>query len=400
MMSKINLSLMPLPYSEAPLEIVERKGLGHPDTICDALAEALSRTLCHFYLKNFGLILHHNVDKVLLRGGSSQAAFNGGEVLAPIEIYMAGRATAEYKGVKVPLDELVESSCRDWLDVHISALDTVHQVKIYNLIRPGSSDLVELYLRQQKTGIALANDTSCGVGYAPLSELEQVVLGVEQALNSEAIKAQHPEIGADIKVMGIRRNDRLDLTVACAYIDRYIQDIVDYQVKKSQLSRLVESIAARHTDKDVAVVINSADDIEKHSVYITVTGTSAEAGDDGEVGRGNRVNGLITPYRPMNMEAAAGKNPVTHVGKLYNILASTIASEVVAQVAAVEECYCYLVSRIGSPVSEPKVVDLKLHLHAGATLESIQAQVEAVVSDKLADIQAIQQEVVAGLLVY
>jgi S-adenosylmethionine synthetase len=399
-MTQISLSLTASPFSESPVEIVERKGIGHPDTICDALAEELSRALCQFYLKNFGFILHHNVDKVLLRGGSSRAAFNGGEILAPIEIYMAGRATFEYKGIKVPVEELVQSSCRNWLARNISALDATRQVKIHNLIRPGSSDLVELYLRQQQTGVALANDTSCGVGYAPLSELEQVALAVEHALNSASIKTQHPEIGADIKVMGVRHQQHLDLTVACAYIGRYITDINDYQLKKSQLSQRVESIAARHTAMAVSVVVNSADDIAAESVYLTVTGTSAEAGDDGEVGRGNRVNGLITPYRPMNMEAAAGKNPVSHVGKLYNILARMIACEVVSQIEGVEECDCYLVSQIGSPVDQPKVVDLKLHLQAGVTMSCVQVQVEEIVRDKLAGIKHIQQDVVAGLLVY
>lgn len=399
-MTQISLSLTASPYGELPVEIVERKGIGHPDTICDALAEELSRALCQFYLKNFGFILHHNVDKVLLRGGSSKASFNGGEVLVPIEIYMAGRATFEYKGIKVPVDELVESSCRNWLDTHIGALDVSRHVKIHNLIRPGSSDLVELYLRQQQTGIALANDTSCGVGYAPLSELEQVVLEVEHALNSSAVKSEHPEIGDDIKVMGVKRNHHFDLTVACAYIDRYIKDINDYQVKKLQLTRLVEIIAAKYTDMSVLAAVNSGDDIAAQSVYLTVTGTSAESGDDGEVGRGNRVNGLISPYRPMNMEAAAGKNPVTHVGKLYNILAQMIASEVVGQLAGVEECYCYLVSQIGSPVDDPKVVDLKLHLQEGVTMGSVQVQVEEIIRDKLAGIQNIQQDVVAGLLVY
>ena len=399
-MTQISLALTSSPYSEQPVEIVERKGIGHPDTICDALAEELSRALCQFYLEKFGFILHHNVDKVLLRGGSSKAAFNGGEVLAPIEIYMAGRATFENKGIKVPVDELVESSCRNWLNTHISELDASQHVKIHNLIRPGSSDLVELYLRQQQTGVALANDTSCGVGYAPLSQLEKVVLELEHELNSAAIKRQHPEIGDDIKVMGVRRQQHLELTVACAFVDRHISDIVDYQVKKSQLTKLVESIAARHTDMAVTVVANGADDIDAQSVYLTVTGTSAESGDDGEVGRGNRINGLISPYRPMNMEAAAGKNPVSHVGKLYNILAQMIAVEIVEQLTGVEECYCYLVSQIGSPINEPKVIDLKLHLHESVLMSSVQVKIEEIVRDKLAGIQNIQKDVVAGLLLY
>ena len=87
-----HLSLDPTLGSNQPVEIVERKGIGHPDTICDALAEELSRNLCAYYLENFGLVLHHNVDKALLWGGSSLPKYGGGQIKAPIEIFLAGRA--------------------------------------------------------------------------------------------------------------------------------------------------------------------------------------------------------------------------------------------------------------------------------------------------------------------
>ena len=183
---------------EQPVEIVERKGIGHPDTVCDALAEELSRALCQFYLERFGLVMHHNVDKALLWGGTSQPAFGGGRVVAPMEIFLAGRATCEYKGIKVPVEELGRESCSNWLRANFHALDPERHVKLHCLVRPGSADLVDLYLRQEETGIALANDTSCGVGYAPLSELERVVLQVEKTLNSPEIKSVHPDIGEDI----------------------------------------------------------------------------------------------------------------------------------------------------------------------------------------------------------
>ena len=37
-------------------EIVECKGLGHPDTICDGIAEELSLTLSRHYLAEYGKI--------------------------------------------------------------------------------------------------------------------------------------------------------------------------------------------------------------------------------------------------------------------------------------------------------------------------------------------------------
>jgi S-adenosylmethionine synthetase len=396
-----NVSPCPAPYYSQPVEIVERKGIGHPDTICDALAEELSRTLCQFYLDNFGLVLHHNVDKALLWGGTSQPKFGGGEIVAPIEIFLAGRATNEYKGVSVPIEDLVEQSCISWLKSNFHALDPDQDIKLHSLIRPGSPDLVELYLRQETTGIALANDTSCGVGYAPLSELERIVLEVEKTLNSVETKTTHPETGEDIKVMAIRHDNDIELTVSCAFIDKYISDVDDYVQKKLQLASLVEKTAATISKKNINVIVNAADDVNADSLYMTVTGTSAESGDDGEVGRGNRANGLITPYRPMNMEAAAGKNPVTHVGKLYNIVAQQIAHALVEELDEVAEAYCYLVSRIGSPIKEPRIVDIRVLLPQGVDIDAIQKPVVEIVHDKLEKMDQIRQALVSGtMLVY
>ncbi len=394
----LHLSLCPRPYYSQAVEIVERKGIGHPDTICDALAEELSRTLCAFYLDNFGMVLHHNVDKALLWGGSSQAKFGGGKIILPMEIFLAGRATSEYKGISVPIEEMVEQSCTHWLKSNFHALDPERHVKLHSLVRPGSPDLVELYLRQESTGIALANDTSCGVGYAPLSETESIVLRVEQTLNSAETKAAYPETGEDIKVMAIRYDKNIELTVSCAFIDRYISDVDDYLLKKSQLVKLVEKTAATVSNKNINVVLNAADDVSTGSLYMTVTGTSAESGDDGEVGRGNRVNGLITPYRPMNMEAAAGKNPVTHVGKLYNIVAQQIAHALVQELDEIVEAYCYLVSRIGSPIKEPRIIDIRVVLADDGNIDVIRKPVDEIVSDKLDKMDQIRQDLVSGLI--
>jgi S-adenosylmethionine synthetase len=398
MQSLVITPLVTAPSLTQPIEMVERKGAGHPDTVCDALAEELSRALCRFYLEQFGLVLHHNVDKVLLWGGSSQPAFGGGQVTSPMEVFLAGRATCEYQGVQVPLEELVEESCHNWLRTHFHALNPERHVKIHSLIRPGSPDLVDLYLRQQTTGIPLANDTSCGVGYAPLSELERVVLQVERKLNASECKAVHPEIGEDIKVMGVRQENTINLTVACAFIDRHIAGTQDYIEKKAKLAHLVKEAASQESDAPITVTVNAADDPEAESLYLTVTGTSAESGDDGEVGRGNRVNGLITPYRPMNMEAAAGKNPVTHVGKLYNIMAQQIAENLVKEIDSIEEAHCYLVSRIGSPVNQPQVVDLRLAMADDTPMDTVRQRVEEIVQYNLNSSAQIQQDLISGAI--
>ncbi|MDH5392478.1 MAG: methionine adenosyltransferase [Gammaproteobacteria bacterium] len=397
-MHNLSITALTSEYAALPVEIVERKGTGHPDTICDALAEELSRALSQFYLQHFGFVMHHNVDKALLWGGRSQPRFGGGKIIEPMEIFIAGRATGEYKNIKVPLQEMIMQSSRRWLQHNFHVLDAETEVKIHSLIRPGSADLVELYLRQQKTGIALANDTSCGVGYAPLSELERMVLQIEKHLNSAAIKLAHPEIGEDIKVMGVRKHNSIDLTIACAFIDKFITDKNDYLSKKSDLTTLAADVAKKESERHIFITVNAADEVENGSFYLTVTGTSAESGDDGEVGRGNRVNGLITPYRPMNMEAAAGKNPVTHVGKLYNFVAQQIAESLVDELDEIREARCYLVSRIGSPISQPQVVDVQLYLAHGKITDAISKRVSDVVTQKLCSIANIRDQLIAGRL--
>jgi S-adenosylmethionine synthetase len=144
------------------------------------------------------------------------------------------------------------------------------------------------------------------------------------------------------------------------------------------------------------VDVNTADGDAADSLYLTVTGTSAEAGDDGQVGRGNRVNGLITPYRPMSLEAAAGKNPVTHVGKLYNVMANRVAEAVVRELTGVSEAYCYLLSQIGKPIDAPQLFEVKVRLTDPRAMAFYQPKVEAVARDTLAGIGTLWQDVIEG----
>jgi S-adenosylmethionine synthetase len=269
-------------------------------------------------------------------------------------------------------------------------------VRVHPLIRPASSDLIDLYSRQRTAGGPLASDTSVGVGYAPLDELESIVLGVERHLNSENVKASHPEIGEDIKVMGVRLGERITLTIACALVARHIANMSEYLARKAGIAEIAYETARRISTAPLEVKVNTSDGESPDSIYLTVTGTSAEAGDDGQVGRGNRVNGLITPYRPMNMEAPAGKNPVTHVGKLYNVTANGIAQAVVAEVMEVRDACCWLVSQIGRPIGDAQVVEVKVGLKDGAGLGDVEARVREIAASHLARITELWREMITG----
>lgn len=359
------------------VEMVERKGRGHPDSICDALAEAFSIGLSRAYHERCGAVLHHNVDKVLLAAGSSAPRFGGGEVTTLFDVYLAGRATHDVDGAVIPVAEIAEQASRAWLRANLHALDPYRHVRIHTLVRPGSTALSSLVAREQGLWV-LANDTSFAVGYAPPSRLEHVVLAVEQVLTAPATIAAHPMIGEDVKVLGVRRGHQIDLTIACAIVDQHVRGRSDYADAKEAITRLAEHAAREAHSPHVRVAVNTADDIEAGRVYLTVTGTSAEAGDDGQAGRGNRVGGLITPCRPMTLEAAAGKNVVSHVGKSYSIVAHQIAGELVAKCPDIAEATCVLVSRIGWPVETPQVVELQIQPRNGIPLETVREPAEAI----------------------
>lgn len=386
-------SLERFPRATNDVEIVERKGLGHPDTICDALAEELSVALCRYYLDHFDLVLHHNVDKVLLWGGVSRPAFGGGEILEPMELFLAGRASSSFGGIEVPVAEIAESVCHDWFRKNLHALDSAAHVEIHPLIRSGSSELVDLFMQQKKTGVWLANDTSFGVGFAPTSTLEQLTMEIENKLNSDAVKTANPQIGQDVKVMSVRRDGHIDITVACALIGKYLDGLDSYLESKELVASMAVDVASRLTTDDVTVGVNTADDPISERIYITVTGTSAECGDDGEAGRGNRANGLITPFRPMALESVAGKNPVTHVGKLYNVAAREIAAALVAELPDVVGAECALVSQIGRPVDDPQTVAVRV-CTGDRSPEEIAPQVRECVDAQVAAITTLWERII------
>jgi S-adenosylmethionine synthetase len=387
------------PVAKRLVEIVERKGQGHPDYIADGISEWVSRYLSKFYMEQFGVILHHNVDKTLVVGGQATPRFGGGEVLQPIYILVSGRATYEVRTkdgvVKIPLGPVVIQAARDWIKQHFRYLDPDMHIVIDYRIGQGSADLVGIYDLGVKS-VPLANDTSVGVGYAPLTPLEDLVYKTERLLNSRDFKAKYPEVGEDVKVMGVRVGKEVKLTVAAAMISRLTKDKNHYLSVKEDVQRAVEDLAAKVAPEyGVEVTINAADKPEHGIFYLTVTGTSAEHGDDGMTGRGNRANGLITPMRSMSLEAAAGKNPVSHVGKIYNVVAQRIADKIYKQLKEITEVYVEIVSQIGKPINEPKILNIEI-IKDGELTSEIKNEVGAIAREELDRITQITDLVLRG----
>ena len=346
-----------VPVPKRQIEIVERKGIGHPDSVADGVAETVSESLCAMYIKEVGHVLHHNTDQTEVVAGISAPKFGGGEIVKPVYILMDGRATTyiekDGKEVSLPVESTALKGVRKYLKKTYPYLDIDSDVILDTKIGMGSDDLTGVY----KASNYLSNDTSFGVGFAPFSVTDELTFQTERYING-ALKKKIPEAGQDVKVMCSRVGKDITMTIACAMVDRFIDDPTSYKSAVEDLTKSVQDFGAGIIDKygdgeNLVVDVNTGDDYERGVYYLTVTGLSQEMGDDGSVGRGNRCNGLITPFRPMSMEATSGKNPITHVGKIYNVLSTMIAKDVAKKVKADAEIHVRLLSQIGHTISDP-----------------------------------------------
>jgi len=387
------------PTEEMQVEMVERKGIGHPDYIIDAAAESVSLALSKYYMKTFNTILHHNVDKGLLVGGRASPKFGGGTVDEPIYIIVAGRAVNEIvkdnEVIMIPMGYLAINAIKDFIKRNFRFLNPEEHVIVDYKIRPGSIDLRSLF--QLGVEIPLCNDTSFGVSFAPLTDTEKLVYNTERMLNSKEFKKKVPEVGEDVKVMGLRRGNEIELTIAAAIISQLTPDMDHYISVKEEIKKSVEDLACKITDLPVKVNVNTADKIDRGIVYITVTGTSAESGDDGNTGRGNRVNGLITPCRPMSMEATAGKNPVSHIGKIYNVFAKIVANKIYEEVKGLREVYVKILGQIGRPINDPLHVSIEVLTQDDQRLtENMKREMEEIIIEELNNITKITKMILDG----
>ncbi len=375
------------------VEIVERKGIGHPDSISDGVADAVSVALCKEYLKRFDTVFHHNTDETQIVAGQARSKFGGGAVLEPIYMLLVGRATNQVGGESIAVPEIALDAAKTYIRENIANLNPDDQMTIEAKYGAGSADLQSVF--SDKTHIPGANDTSFGIGFAPFSEVEQLTLLTEELLNSKETKKSLPAIGEDIKVMGLREGEKITLTLCIAEVDKYVSCVGDYMETIDKSKELIKNLAKGITNRKVDVLINTGDIPSKgeSGLFLTVTGTSAENGDDGSVGRGNRVSGLITPGRPMSMEAASGKNPINHVGKIYNILSFRIADRIVKEVPGVSQAEVQLLSQIGSPIDEPKMCYLNL---LADDLSSATRDAHGIADEMLADIKRVTNDVIHG----
>jgi S-adenosylmethionine synthetase len=324
-------------------------------------------------------------------------------MVAPVRVLINGRAARACGGVQIPVDELAEQTTREFLTERLPAL-TDHldlRFHITSNSSPGAvitdADTPERTrwfaprsvddLRERRT--LIANDTSIGTGWAPKGAFESFVGELADCFSgASTFTAAHPWCGSDVKVMGYCEGDSADVVLCVPQLSPLVPDRAAYLANKetvlAQCRRLAE---LRLPGVPVDFRLNVRDVPERDELYLTFSGSSIESGDEGVVGRGNRVNGLITPLRPMNMEGASGKNPVYHVGKLYNLAASRLAHRLHEETGGHAEVH--MVSATGEPLDQPWRVLVRLSC-PDVRVEAVQA----LVLETLAGFPALTQELV------
>lgn len=341
----------------------------------------------------------------MLVAGEVEGKFGGGRVISPMKLIFGDRATFEAQGIEIDVPSLAINTAKEWF------LNNLRFVDLNNLfyqveLKRGSAELTDIFTRGGE--FLGANDTSAAVGYAPLSTTEKLVFECERYLNSRKFKKQYPESGEDIKIMGLRQKDDVHLTVAMPLVDRFVESEGDYFKKKIELHEQIEKFAAGFVEKErtefeacvhlkPTASLNTLDipDRGVKGIYTTVTGTSAEDADCGQVRRGNRVNGIIPLNRPVSSEAAAGKNPVSHIGKIYNLLSHRIAARIYKEVSNISEVYVWLLSEIGTPIDQPQIANAQLIVKNGS-LTDVDKEAAEIIEKELENIHAFSMELAAG----
>ncbi len=394
--------------NDQDIEIVERKGLGHPDTISDFIAEEISIEYSKYCLDNFGCILRHMIDKISVTGGLTKVSFGGGEFISPAKVKLNGRFTESVGDVKIPYMEIAEKVVYKYFEKvyfnfkkeYIIIENNTHSSPGPGIIfaKDGSSknERKDFFVEQTKDTIKYhnnsfrSNDTSTAVSYFPVSNLERLVIDVEKYLNSEKCKDLYPYIGTDIKVMGLRKKQEVEITICLPLISHFVSNYDDYVAKIEIVTdSLKQIIKQEYPFEDIKIFINTRDRSNHDDLYMTLLGSALESGDEGSVGRGNRLHGVIPFTRNFTMEAACGKNPVYHIGKIYTSLAYLISKDIYSKYDI--ENTVFITSQIGRDLSDPWILNIELKSNFS---DEIEIEVKKIADNYLNSISSITNKII------
>lgn len=392
------------PAWDSDFETIERKGVGHPDTIADMLAAAISRKYSLYTIEKCdGMILHHQIDKLMVIGGKTTLKFGQGKFIEPIKIIVAGRATYDYLHKQVPVDKIIRQTIKSHFAKYFPLIDFNKDVVVQNYLTnyagPGTIEsskgaIANMFSPKERRKVRgyeelIANDTSCCIAYAPYSELEKAVITLENHLNDFETKKKYRWLGTDIKIMAIRDKKNIRLTACIPQIAKYVGSIQQYKNNLKTIETIILTILDRAMPGySFAISLNTKDNDDTKNYYLTVSGASL-SGDIGAVGRGNRTNGLITANRPMSLEGTNGKNPRYYSGFIYANAAKRIANRIHKRYN--KKCLVEIVSQNGGPLKRPWSTRVVANV--------AQKNILAIVNDEYKSISKITNDFINGNII-
>lgn len=352
-----------------PFEFVERKGIGHPDTLSDGVAEAISIEYSQYCLKNFGIVLHQMLDKIAFLGGMAEADFGVGKMTHPWRLIINGRISKRFGSNKIPFEDIAEKATKNYLRTAVPEFDSNKWLEFYHFttsyarIKHWFNPLSVEDVPDAK--VPYSNDTSLAAGFWPLTTTERLTLLMEKYFYDDGGKPRFRYIGQDIKVLSLRRSHEIDITMCVPMFGQFTKTKDEYLDRIEKIhTELIEIARKFVSDKyKINIFINTQDNKanrEKKSIghYLVTSGSALDSGEEGMVGRGNRSRGIISSLRSSTMEAINGKNPVYYVGKVYNYIADKLAKKIAEEL----ECHCtiFISSRNSDLLSQPYRIFVEL----------------------------------------
>lgn len=392
---------------ESDFEVVERKGRGHPDTLSDRLAELLSKTYCELSRERFGTILRHQFDKLTLMGGKCDVRYGGGGFVSPIRLLINGRATPEVGSEKLFYRDKILDVAGEFLQKELRNFDFLTNCRVMFemtanttrgiLLGEGSASRSSAYSRFRPGSLTdlpeytnpVSNDTAVGCGWAPYTPLEQMVLEVERVLNADETKLKHPWLGSDIKIMAVRTGHEVKFTLCVPQISTHVASAEKYKENISVIRNIIDDAVAQYkTQFNITTSLNTADGSRDDLQYMLYTGSCVESGDEGQVGRGNRLGGVISSRRPFSVEGLNGKNPQYHGGKLYSVMAWDLAEKIWKMYGV--PCEVFMVCQSDMPIDQPWSIIVN------ATVPLDRAGVQVLIDEMLSNAGSYTDRILSG----
>jgi S-adenosylmethionine synthetase len=382
------------------IEMVERKGLGHPDTLADAVAEEMSRRYASYCTGRFGAVAHHWFDKVVLIGGEADTGFLAGRMIRPVRAILAGKAVRAVGSEEIPIMRIFREAIAHVFAGTLKNFDfqdyCVCELQVHDSVGPGQRSIryrpkSASEVKEFESGRLVSNDCNLCVGFAPYTPTESLSLDTERFLLSPQQQGKRPWLGSDIKTIVTRVGAKTHVLANIPMLASHVESLSRYLDMREALEAELEKYCSEYLGSDCEVALNP--EWIHGRAYLTVTGTCLDTGNIGIVGRGNRHSGLITPMRSMSIEASAGKNPLDHTGKLLNVAASVIAEQVYRELKVASTVY--ISAKKGDRVEMPSIV--AVHCDPDQPIpENCASLAEHIAGEVLANIDKIRASLLMG----